>query len=61
LRVLISGRYRRHCDLDHIPILQAEMISQVDVSDDLDDPAIPSIPCRSRRRPQESFPMIETD
>src|SRR6266487_2832534 len=26
-----------HVDLDHITILQAEMISQIDVSDDLDN------------------------
>jgi len=48
-------------DLDDIAILQAELMSQIDVSDDLDDPGIPSILCRSRRRPQERFAMIETD
>ena len=48
-------------DLDCIAILQAEMISQIDISDDLDDAGIPSIRCRSRRCPQERFPMIETD
>src|SRR5882724_11249751 len=50
-----------HSDLDHIAILQAEMMSQIDVSNDLDDPRISSIPCRSRRRPQERPSMIETN
>src|SRR5256885_9733205 len=36
-------------DLDHIAILQAEMTSQIDVRDDLDDPRISAIHCRSRR------------
>src|SRR5262249_15190213 len=49
-----------HLDLDQIAILQAEMISQIDVSDDLDDPGVPSIPRRSRRCPQERLSMIET-
>jgi hypothetical protein len=48
-------------DLDHIGILQAEMISQINVSDDLDDPRISSILRRSRRRPQERSSMIETN
>src|SRR5678815_5308983 len=48
-------------DVDHIAISQAEMISQIDVSDYLDDPGIRSIPCRSRRRPQKRFPTIESD
>ena len=48
-------------DLDEISILQTEMMSQIDVRDDLDNPGIPSIPRRSRRRPEERFPTIETD
>ena len=41
----------RHPDLDDIAVLQAELISQIDVRDDLHDPGISSIFCRSRRRP----------
>jgi len=40
-----------HPDLDDIAVLQAELISQIDVRDDLHDPGISSIFCRSRRRP----------
>jgi hypothetical protein len=44
-----------HADLEHIAILQTEMISEVGVRDDLDDSGILSIRCRSRWRPQESL------
>src|SRR5436190_3371675 len=50
-----------HPDLDHIAILQTEMMSQIDVRNDLDNPRISSIPCRSRRRPQERLSTIKTN
>jgi hypothetical protein len=40
-----------HPNLDDIAVLQAELISQSDVRNDLHDPGIWSISCRSRRRP----------
>ena len=39
-----SDASKGHSDLDLIAIVKTEMISQVDVSDNLDDPRIPSIP-----------------
>jgi hypothetical protein len=47
-------------DLDHIAIVQAELISQIDVRDELDDPRISSILCRSRR-PSTRTPFDDRD
>lgn len=53
-RYAVRGLECQHTDFDDGAILQAEMISQIDATDDFDDPGIPSILCRSRRRPQKA-------